>query len=82
MNDRACSGVAGFDGKHSIDGGVSAFWGIEAEVGLAFFCVEPVAGKAVVAENGADIAVEIELSRRGGLADGGGRGEEEAGCEG
>ena len=76
VDDGAGLGVAGFDGESAVDGGVGAFGSVEAEVGLAFFGVEAVAGEAVVGEDGADVAVEVE-----GACGVGGAGEQEEGEE-
>ena len=59
-------GLAGFDRKGSFDGGEGTFGRVEPEIALAFFRVEAVAGEAVVAEDGADVAIEVHLACGGG----------------
>ncbi len=60
LHHGAVGRVAGFDRLDAVFCCVSSFWGVEAEIGLAFFCIEPVAREAVVREDGADVSAEVD----------------------
>ena len=60
MHQGAVGRVAGFDRLDSVFCCVGSFWGVEAEIGLALFGIEPVAREAVVREDGADVSVEVD----------------------
>jgi hypothetical protein len=62
-------GVTGFESDATVlVGGEGAFGGIETETGLAMLGVKAVAGEALVGEEGADVAVELDW---GGMDEGG-----------
>ena len=75
LDDGADLRIAGLDGKGAVDGLEGALGHIQAQISLALLGVKAVAGKAVVAEDRPDVAVEVELRRRRG---GGGQ---EGGCD-
>ena len=62
-DDAAGLHIARLDGKASFDGFVSALGGVETQVGLPFLRIEAMAGEAVVTEDRADVAIEVELRR-------------------
>jgi hypothetical protein len=70
-------GVAGDGGEAGLfgggDGGEEAFFGVEAEVGLALVLVGAVAEETVVGEDRADVAVEVDGGGDGGFSGGGGK---------
>ena len=64
LDDGAGIWIARFDGKRAVDGREGTFGRVEAEVRLALLRVKAVTGEAVVAEDGADVAIEVQLARR------------------
>lgn len=64
----AFTGLAGDDGQAAGLGGLEGVGlDVEPELGLALALVRAVAGEAVLGEDGADVAVEIDRTgRRGG----------------
>lgn len=83
LNDGTLVGRSRFDGLNPVFHRVSSLGGVEAEICLPLFGVEPVTGKAVVREDRPDVAVEIDGLVGGGTRSGlAGRGDEQKGCEG
>ncbi len=76
FEDGAFVRVFGVDGIATFDGRFCAGFGVESQVGFPLLCVGAVAMEAVIGEDGADVAIEVDLGL--GLI-GGAEGEVEPG---
>jgi hypothetical protein len=66
LKETAFCAVAGNDELVAVSVGECAFFGVEAEVDLTLAVVGAMAGEAVVGEDGADVAVEVDILFGGG----------------